>query len=158
MNFRSMSKAIVLGAFVAGLGLSGPSLATELEDAVAAADADAGQSQFRRCGSCHTAEEGGANRVGPNLWGIVDRDLGSIDGFRYSRTLAGAEDTWTLDNLNAFLENPRSARPGTSMGFPGVRNEEQRMDLLAYLATLRSMHDDHMDGDHMGGDHMNGDN
>jgi len=120
------------------IGFGAPVLADELEDAVAAADASAGEQLFRQCAACHTAEEGGPNRVGPNLWGVVDRQIGSVEGFRYSRALAGSEEFWTLENLNAYLENPRAARPGNSMGFAGLRNEAHRMSMLAYLKTLQS--------------------
>jgi len=132
---RGAGIAAALALF--SLGLASPVLADGLEDAVAAADATAGQQVFRQCMSCHNAQEGGPNLVGPNLWGVVGRPIGSVAGFHYSRTLAGADDTWTLENLNAFIENPQAARPGTSMPFAGVRNEEQRMNLLAYLSTLK---------------------
>ena len=151
MRFQSIGKFLILSVIAMGFGLSAPAMATDddtdFDDQVEAADAAAGEAQFRRCASCHTANDGGANRVGPNLWGIVDRQVGSAEGARYSRAMAGSTDVWTLENLNAFLENPRAARPGTSMSFPGLRNEGDRMNLLAYLSTLQSGHSEHMDHD-----------
>lgn len=140
------------------IGFGAPVLADELEDAVAAADATAGAQQFRQCMACHTSEEGAANRVGPNLYGVVGRQIGSVDGYRYSRALAGSEEFWTLENLNAFLENPRAARPGNAMSFAGLRNEAQRMNMLAFLASLGGHVDqDDDDDDHDGhGEHHEG--
>lgn len=140
MSFEKVVRGagFALGLSMLSMGLAGPAQASDLEDAVEAADASAGEAQFRRCMSCHTVEEGGPTRQGPNLWGIVDRQIGSVEGFRYSRALAGSEETWTLENLNAFIENPRAARPGTNMSFPGLRREGDRMDLLAYLQTLQA--------------------
>ncbi len=136
MSIKSFSKAAAVAAFVAAASLPGVSYASEIEDAVAAADASAGQSIFRRCMGCHTAEEDGPNRVGPNLWGVVGRERGSVEGFRYSRPMAAAEGSWTLESLNSFLENPRGFLPGTTMGFAGLRGQDDRNNLLAYLNSL----------------------
>ena len=110
----------------------------DIEAAVAAADASAGQAVFRMCAGCHTAEEGGATRVGPNLWGIVGRDVASVEGYRYSGAMSAQEGTWTLARLDAYLTAPRREVPGTNMSFAGIRNPTQRINLLAYLDTLRS--------------------
>ena len=144
MNFGGLVRGASLATvtLVLGLGFGAPAFADDLEDAVAAADATAGAQQFRQCSACHTVDEGGANRVGPNLWGVLGRDVGAVDGFRYSRALSGAEDSWSLEALDAFIENPRAARAGTTMGFPGVRNETQRMNVLAYLASLGASEED----------------
>lgn len=137
------------------IGFGAPVLADELEDAVAAADATAGAQLFRQCTTCHTAEEGGPNRVGPNLYGVVGRQIGSVDGYRYSRALAGSDEFWTLENLNAYLENPRAARPGNAMSFAGLRNDAQRMNVLAFLASLGGHVEE--DDDHEGhGEHHEG--
>ncbi len=103
-------------------------------------DAAAGQRVFNQCRACHTADQGGRNGVGPNLWGIVGRKAGSIDGFRYSanmRDLAGGGLVWTEDRLRAYVANPKAVVPQGSMSFPGLRNETQINDLMAYLATLK---------------------
>ncbi len=129
--------AALCGAMFLGLAAVGPVSASELQTAVEGADASAGEGVFRRCLACHSNTAGGGNRVGPGLWGIVGRQVGSVDGFRYSAAMTGSEDVWTLESLNAYLENPRAAFPGTSMGFPGVRSETERLNLLAYLQTLK---------------------
>ncbi len=143
MFSKAFGKGVGFAAVVSvvgfgGLAFSALALAEEtaLETAVEAADPTAGQSIFRRCAACHTVENGGPTRVGPNLWGIVDRDIGAVEGFRYSRSMAASEETWSLENLDGFIQNPRAFVPGTTMGFAGLRNEEQRASLLAYLQSL----------------------
>ncbi|CAH0241846.1 cytochrome c family protein [Roseomonas sp. CECT 9278] len=103
-------------------------------------DAAAGQRVFNQCRACHTPDQGGRNGVGPNLWGIVGRRAASIEGFRYSanmRTLGEGGHTWTTDNLNAYITNPKAVAPQGSMSYPGLRNAEQLANLIAYLETLK---------------------
>lgn len=103
-------------------------------------DAAAGQRVFNQCRACHTINEGGRSGVGPNLWGIVGRRAGSIEGFRYSsnlRELAAGGLTWTEDRLRAYIQNPKSVVPTGSMSYPGLRNETQLRDLMAYLAAQK---------------------
>lgn len=102
----------------------------------AAQDAAAGQRVFNQCRSCHTIDRGGRNGVGPNLHGVVGRKAASVEGFRYSGPMKQkGEDgwTWTEENLHPYLRNPREVVPGTSMSYPGLRNEQQFNDLIAYL-------------------------
>jgi cytochrome c len=103
-------------------------------------DAAAGQRVFNQCRACHTPDQGGRNGVGPNLWGVVGRPAASIEGFRYSanmRELAGGGLTWTEDRLRAYITNPKAVVPQGSMSYPGLRNEEQLNNLIAYLSTLK---------------------
>ena len=104
-------------------------------DVYAAADAGAGQRVFRQCSACHKLEDG-ENAVGPHLFGLVGRDVGSTDYGSYSGALNEVADVWSPENLNAFLENPRGWAPGTSMGYNGLRDIEDRANLIAYLATI----------------------
>ncbi|MCE0507061.1 cytochrome c family protein [Roseivivax sp. GX 12232] len=96
------------------------------------ADAGAGERVFSQCRACHQLEEG-ANAVGPYLYGVVDRDIGSAEGFNYSGALSEAGDVWTPENLFNFLENPRGWAPGTSMSYSGLSDPEDRVNLIAYL-------------------------
>ncbi|ESR25540.1 c-type cytochrome [Lutibaculum baratangense] len=105
--------------------------------AVAAADVEEGQAQARKCTACHSLEEGGPNRVGPHIYGVVDRDIASLDDYNYSDALQGIEGDWTLENLDAFLANPREFARGTKMAFAGIRDEDDRHALLHYLYTLQ---------------------
>ncbi|APX12717.1 c-type cytochrome [Tateyamaria omphalii] len=104
-------------------------------DVFAAADAGAGQRVFRQCSACHKLEDG-ANAVGPHLYGVVGRDVGSTAYGSYSGALNEVADIWSPENLNAFLENPRGWAPGTSMGYNGLRDVEDRANLIAYLDSI----------------------
>lgn len=99
---------------------------------IAAADAGAGQAVWRRCAACHVLEDG-QNRVGPHLWGIVGRDIGSVSGFNYSAALADMPGDWDYEALYGFLRNPREWAPGTTMNFAGLANSDERANLIAYL-------------------------
>ena len=103
-----------------------------------AQDAAAGQRVFNTCRACHTINEGGRAMVGPNLHGVVGRKAASIEGFRYSgpmREKAEGGLTWTVENLRAYVRDPKAVVPGGTMSFPGLRNEQQMNDLLAYLQS-----------------------
>jgi cytochrome c len=115
-------------------------LAFGFAPAAQAQDAAAGQRVFNQCRACHTIDAGGRNGVGPNLHGVVGRPAGSIQGFRYSanmRQLADGGLTWTTENLNRYLTNPKDLVPQGSMAFAGVRNDEQRANLIAYLEAQK---------------------
>jgi len=103
-------------------------------------DAAAGQRVFNQCRACHTTDQGGRTGVGPNLFGIVGRRAATVEGFRYSanmRELATEGLTWTDDRLRAYVGNPKAVVPRGSMSYPGLRNETQVNDLMAYLASLK---------------------
>lgn len=102
-------------------------------------DAEAGEKVFRKCMACHAVGEGAENKVGPQLNGVVDREIASVEGFSYSDalvTLGEEGKTWSPEELSAFLEKPRDYAKGTKMSFAGLRKEEDRDDVIAYLATF----------------------
>ena len=126
-----MRRLILSAALLAGFAITAPAFAQ---------DADAGQRVFNQCRACHTIDKGGRNGVGPNLWGIVGRKAGSIEGFRYSanmRSIAESGHVWTVENLTAYITNPKAVVPQGSMSFAGLRNEQQLKDLLAYLGKQK---------------------
>jgi cytochrome c2 len=102
---------------------------------LAQADVDAGAKSARKCAACHSFEEGGANKIGPPLWGIIGRDVAALD-FAYSDALAEKEGAWDYGALDAFLAEPREWAPGTKMAFAGIREPEDRADVILYLRSL----------------------
>ncbi len=103
---------------------------------LASADVAKGQAAAKKCASCHTFDKGGANKVGPNLYGIVGRPVASHEGFNYSAAMKAHGGDWTYEALNDFIHNPKKATPGTIMAFAGISSDKERADLLAYLRTL----------------------
>ncbi len=104
---------------------------------LASADVAAGEKlSSRRCASCHSFDDGGPNKTGPGLWNIVNADKGGHDGYKYSDALAAMEGDWSYENLNGFLYNPKQYVAGTKMAFKGLRKDEDRANLIAYLRTL----------------------
>jgi cytochrome c len=120
----------------------GPAAPAEEPIAVllASANPEAGAAVFKKCTACHTAESGGANKVGPNLWNIVNRPLASHEGFAYSAPMKefaqGGSVVWDYEHLSNFLASPKGYIKGTAMGFAGVKKPDERANLIAYLRTL----------------------
>ena len=100
------------------------------------ASAEEGGRVARACRACHTFTPGGANRVGPNLWNMVDRNIASVEGYTYSDALDAESGTWTWRRLWTYLENPRMDVPGGKMGFRGIADEEDRAAVIAWMGTL----------------------
>lgn len=105
---------------------------TDASGAQLSGDTARGQRIFAQCATCHSPEAG-VNRVGPSLHGIIGRPAGSVPGFRYSDANRNSGITWTEQELFTYLENPRARVPGTIMAFVGLRNPQQRADVIAYL-------------------------
>jgi cytochrome c len=100
------------------------------------ADIAAGKATFKKCALCHTAEPG-KNKVGPSLFGIVGRKSASLTDYNYSDAMKNFDHTWTPQTLNTYLTDPRAMVPGTKMIFPGIKDDKERADLIAYLKTLK---------------------
>lgn len=104
----------------------------DIEALFAEASADAGDGLWRQCRACHVMDEG-VHGVGPSLHGILGREIEAIDGFNYSGALTQLGEVWTLEALDAFIANPRGAAPGTTMGYAGMRNLQDRLNLIAWM-------------------------
>ena len=102
-----------------------------------AGDAANGRTVFARCAICHTVQKGGANGLGPNLFGVVGRKSAKAPGFMYSGAMKNSGITWTNDKLKAWIAAPARLVPGTKMAFGGISNPKQVDDVVTYLATLK---------------------
>ncbi len=106
--------------------------------AARAQDADEGQKAFQRqCSACHIAAAEGPKRLGPTLFGVVGRTTGSVAGFRYTEANKKAGWEWTQAKLEEYLKAPQQVIKGTNMAFAGVRNDAERANIVAYLASLK---------------------
>ncbi|MCC5971366.1 MAG: c-type cytochrome [Pararhodobacter sp.] len=113
---------------------AGPAEEVDVMALFAEADASAGEGLWRNCRACHALEEG-RHGTGPSLYGIVGREIDAIAGFNYSGALEQLGEIWTVEVLNTFIENPRATAPGTTMGYAGMRNLQDRLNLIAYMET-----------------------
>ena len=108
-----------------------------IEKLLASASVEKGQAAAKVCQTCHTFEKGGPNKVGPNLYGIVGDHRGEgRGGFNFSAAMKAKGGTWSVDDLNQFIDNPKGFIPGTAMGFAGIKKDSQRADVIAYLNSL----------------------
>jgi len=98
-----------------------------------AGDEKKGAKVFKKCKACHTIKEGGKNRVGPNLYGIVGRKAAQVKGYKYSKAMKASDVTWDEATLDKFLTKPKKMMKKTKMAFSGLKKEKQRADLIAYL-------------------------
>ena len=114
-----------------------PEKSEPIEKLLQTASVEKGQASAKVCQTCHTFEKNGPNRVGPNLYGIVgDKKGEGRNGFNFSAGMKGKGGTWTLDDLNQFIANPKGFVPGTAMGFAGIQKDSQRADVIDYLNSL----------------------
>jgi cytochrome c len=125
----------------AGDGHSAPAVAEDegpepIFAMLASADIDAGQSLSKKCAACHSFDAGGANKVGPNLYNIVNRDIAISDGYKYSSALADFGGEWDYEQLNGFLYKPKAWVSGTKMNYAGLKDAEDRANIIAWLRTL----------------------
>lgn len=123
----------------AGGGAAAPAGPADLAAFYATADIKAGEEYVnKKCATCHTHDKGGANKVGPHLWGVVNRQVAGVSDFNYSggmKAHAGEVKKWDFDALNHFLWSPQKTVKGTMMSFAGIAKDQDRANVIAYLAT-----------------------
>ena len=107
-----------------------------IEKLLQTASVQKGEQSAKKCAACHDFTKGGPNKVGPNLYGIVGDKKGEGRGFNFSAPMKAKGGTWSIDDLNKFIDNPKGFVPGTAMGFAGIQKDSERADLLVYLNSL----------------------
>ncbi len=111
--------------------------AVSLGTLLASADAAKGAAGAKACAACHDFTKGGPNKTGPGLWDVVDRGIAAHEGFAYSDGMkARSAEKWTYEALDAFIKDPKTSTPKTKMAFAGVKKDQARADIIAYLASL----------------------
>jgi cytochrome c len=118
-------------------GPTQPTAAVDIGTLLAKADPKAGEAAAKKCQTCHDFTEGGPNKTGPNLYGVVDRPIASHPGFDYSSDLkAHGNDKWTYENLNTWITAPKAFAANTKMSYSGDKDDQDRANVIAYLGTL----------------------
>lgn len=110
----------------------------DIQALMASANAEEGAKVVKKCVSCHSFEQGGGNKIGPNLWKIVDKPIAKESGFVYSRAMAGLEGNWDQETLYHFLNKPSKFLPGTKMTFVGLSKPEDIANVIAYMKEKAS--------------------
>ena len=99
----------------------------------ASTNADDGAKIFKKCAACHSIAEGGANKIGPALWGVIGRKAGSVPNYKYSKAMAAYSKNWSFEEMNGFLIKPKDWIKGTKMSFAGLKNAKDRASVILYM-------------------------
>ncbi len=99
----------------------------------ASTSAEQGAKVFKKCAACHSISEGGGNKIGPALWGVLERPVGSVPDYKYSKAMAAYGKKWSVEEMNGFLLNPKDWIKGTKMSYAGLKKAEDRAAVILYM-------------------------
>tara|TARA_B100000575_G_C23095208_1_gene631645 strand:+ start:1084 stop:1623 length:540 start_codon:yes stop_codon:yes gene_type:complete len=105
----------------------------DIEALLALGDISHGEKVFKKCAACHLVNKGGANKIGPALYGVLGRKVASKKDYKYSKAMASYDKDWTFEEMNGYLKKPQSYIKGTKMAFAGLRKEKDRASVILYL-------------------------
>ena len=105
----------------------------DISTLMAMGDVASGEKIFKKCAACHSIVKDGKNKIGPALYNVVDRKVGGVNDYKYSKALAGYDKSWTFEELNGFLLKPAKWIKGTKMAYAGLRKEKDRASIIKYL-------------------------
>lgn len=136
---RGYGIEVVADATAGEGGAAAPAGPVDITPLLASADVKAGGDIFaKKCTTCHTGDKGGANKIGPHLWGVFNRKVASVGDFNYSAGMKSHGDkSWSTDELNHFLYGPQKYVKGTMMSFAGIQKDQDRANVIAYLQSLK---------------------
>ena len=99
----------------------------------ASVSAAEGAKVFKKCAACHSINEGGSNKIGPALWGVLGRSVGSVPDYKYSKAMASYGKNWSFEEMNGFLIKPKDWIKGTKMSYAGLKSEKERAAVILYM-------------------------
>jgi len=99
----------------------------------ASTSAAEGEKVFKKCAACHSISEGGGNKIGPALWGVLGKKAGSVSDYKYSKAIIAYGKSWTFEEMNGFLTKPKDWIKGTKMSFAGLKNPKERAAVILYM-------------------------
>ncbi len=105
----------------------------DIASLLALGDVSHGEKVFKKCSACHVVEKGGANKIGPALYGVLGRNVGAIEDYKYSQALTDYGKEWTFEEMNGYLKKPQTWIKGTKMSFAGLRKEKDRASVILFL-------------------------
>jgi len=109
------------------------SVSVNIMDLFASTSAAEGEKVFKKCAACHSIAEGGKNKIGPALWGVLGRKAGSLSNYKYSKAMTAYGKSWSFEEMNSFLIKPKDWIKGTKMSFAGIKNPKERAAVILYM-------------------------
>lgn len=133
---HNLLNTLLLSALTLSSTIVNASENPSLETMIASADLNTAKNIVATCSACHSFEKGGPAKIGPALWGIINRPIASVEGFKYSAALSSKKGTWDHATLDAFLTSPGAFAPGTTMAIPGFDDQNTRAHIIRFLHSL----------------------